>query len=126
MGALAVFLVTVLLAVLVAVVPQSITLLFTRAVLEIRHPLHHLKVITVVLVKVLTEFQKQQAAAVVLALLVKTMQVAFLAMAVLALQVVSAAHLSTMLVAVVVAAIDRVGLLEVLEVVVLEGFTLAM
>ena len=87
----------------------------------------HPKETTAARVEVSREFQKRLAVAAVLVLLAEIMLVAAsLAMAVLALQVVSAAHLSTMLVAVEVAAVDRVGLLEVLEVVVLEGFTLAM
>jgi hypothetical protein len=45
-----------------------------------------------------------------------------LEMVALALRIQSAAHLHTMLVAVVAVAVDQLGLLEVLEVAVLEGF----
>jgi len=59
----AVFLVMVPLAVLVVVVPQLITRLFTRAALEIHHLHLPRRVTTAVLVKVLTGFQKRQVAA---------------------------------------------------------------
>jgi hypothetical protein len=76
----------------------------------------------VVLGKASTGFQKRQAAAAALMLLVKIILVESLAMGALVLHLALAAHLSTTQVAVVVVVIDRLGLLEVLEVAVLEGF----
>ena len=85
------FLAMVPLAVLVVVVPQSITRLFTRAALEILHLHHPRRVTTAVLVKASTGFQRRQAVAAVRLLLGQIMpHQVFLALVVLVLQIQSA------------------------------------
>jgi hypothetical protein len=66
------FLVMVQRVVQVVEVPQSITRLFTRAALEIRHPLHHHKVTLVVVDKELMVLTKPEEEAVERLLLEQT------------------------------------------------------